>query len=261
MAGSASDDRYTVRRPFLDRRTGLTLPAGAPFVDHTRYAQMLRDAGIIDPATVPPARPQLDIFPPDRWVDDTVAIIAGGASLKSEKHLPLLDGVSTIVVNDAYRLKPDADILYAADYAWWEHHGYVPEFGGQRWTQHRGTTEWAARARERGLFVVESRMDCTSLSMDPAVIHTGANSAFQALNLAVLGGARRVLLLGVDLKGPHWFGDHPTGLNRTSPYPVFRASFEAVAPQLAEIGVEVVNCSRSSALQCFPKMTLRAALK
>lgn len=265
MAGSASNGRYRVRVMFLDRRTGLTLPVGAPFVDDSRYAQCLLGSGVIEPEPPTKTLPEamLDIFPPDRFVDDTVAIIAGGESVKTEKNLPLLKDISVIAINDAYKLYPDADILYGADHTWWQHpnHDYVADFPGERWTQNKGAGDWPRVAKEHGIHVIKSRGDITSLSTDPGLIHTGVNSAFQALNLAVLGGAKKVLLIGVDLAGKHWFGDHPDTLNRPSPFGVMKEAFENIVPQLKELGVEVINCSRKSELTCYPKKTIRAALK
>ena len=46
-------------------------------------------------------------------------------------------------------------------------------------------------------------------------VHFGGNSGFQAINLAFLWGATRIILLGFDCKAvagkDHWFGQHPQG--------------------------------------------------
>lgn len=105
----------------------------------------------------------------------------------------------------------------------------------------------------------------SGISTDPSLIHTGSNSGFQALNLAILAGASRILLLGYDMQPTdgksHWFGDHPGSLNRTSPYAVFRKAFDDAANQIARLGVEVVNCSRETSLTCFKRAALSDALK
>ena len=103
------------------------------------------------------------------------------------------------------------------------------------------------------------------ISVDRSLIHTGANSGFQALNLAILAGASRVFLLGYDMQETggksHWFGDHPGSLKRTSPYALFRKSFDDAADQIARLGVEVINCSSETSLTCFPRVGLLEALK
>jgi hypothetical protein len=193
-----------------------------------------------------------------RWEGRTVAIVASGPSLKNA-DLDALANVPTIAVNDNWRKVPTAEILYAADAPWWAYHDYVPEFAGERWTQQKGPSGWARHAMAQGLRVIQSAAS-PGVSTDPALIHTGSNSAFQALNLAVLGGARRVLLLGCDMTGAHWFGRHPPELRRPSPYDRFRAAFERAAPQLQGLGVEVINCSPISTIQAYPRMPLPEAL-
>ena len=197
-----------------------------------------------------------------RWCGQTVAILASGPSLESE-NLRLLRGLPVIAINDSWRKYPDAEILYACDPPWWKHHGGVSEFQGERWSQHKGPASWPADAAAMGISVIRSA-PLSGVSTDPSVIHTGANSGFQALNLAILGGAKRIILLGYDMQPTggrsHWFGDHPVQLNRTSPFAVFRKAFEDAAEQIASLGVEVINCSSETSLMCFPRAALSEIL-
>ena len=100
------------------------------------------------------------------------------------------------------------------------------------------------------------------LSESPEVIHYGSNSGFQALNLAYLLGANKIILLGYDMKiaksgKAHWFGDHPDKVR--SNYPSWWSRFSVVADQLKG-KVQIINCNPDSALQCFEKMPLSDAL-
>lgn len=99
--------------------------------------------------------------------------------------------------------------------------------------------------------------------MDPSSLCTGRNSGYQAINLAVHLGARRILLLGYDMMRhsgkSHFFGEHPKGW-LPSPYPDFVKFFDSLRKPLARVGVEIVNCSRTTALKCFPKMSIELAL-
>lgn len=198
-----------------------------------------------------------------RWTGKTVAILASGPSLASES-LDALRGLPVIVINDSWRKYPDAEILYACDPPWWKHHGGVPAFTGERWSQHKGAASWPAEAEAVGIRVIRSAPNA-GVSTDPSLIHTGANSGFQALNLAILAGASRILLLGYDMQATdgrtHWFGDHPGPLKRTSPYALFRKSFDDAAEQIARLGVEVINCSSQTSLTCFPRVALLEVLK
>lgn len=160
-----------------------------------------------------------------------------------------------MVVNDNYRLAPWADWLYACDGAWWRvyHAAVVAGFSGECWTQDE------VAAKQYGLHWIRGKSD-PGLSRDPAVIHHGANGGYQAINLAYHFGASRIVLLGYDMGGTHWFGDHPTSLPVKSSYDAFLREFPALARDLKSAGVEVVNCSRSTALEAFPKSTIDKVL-
>ena len=164
-----------------------------------------------------------------RWEGETVAVIASGPSLTQGDCNRLYGNVRTIAVNDSWRLCPWADMLYAADHRWWKRHEYIADFRGERWTQNQGPRGWPADAESHGMTVVTSKHQGQGISLDPLHIHTGWNSGFQALNLAVLFGAAEILLLGVDLAvldgKRHWFGRHPGPLDRESPYGRFRLAF------------------------------------
>lgn len=137
----------------------------------------------------------------------------------------------------------------------------MPAFRGERWTQDK--QGGPACAKRWGLRLVRSEQG-NEVSFDADYICQGWNSGFQGLNLAVLFGCQRIVLLGFDMrpaKGKHHFnGNHPGKLNRASPYALFRAAFEAAAPQLDAAGIEVINCSRQTALKCFERRAIEEVL-
>jgi hypothetical protein len=59
------------------------------------------------------------------------------------------------------------------------------------------------------------------------------------------------LLLGFDMFGDHYFGKHPDTLLCNSPFKDFIRSFESIKQD-----VEIINCTRKTALNCFKKMRL-----
>jgi hypothetical protein len=69
------------------------------------------------------------------------------------------------------------------------------------------------------------------------------------------------LLLGIDMRGDHYFGRYTNGCANTVPFrfAFFINQFVDYAKRIPA-GVEVVNCSLDSALECFPKMSLDEAL-
>ncbi|MGO1079949.1 hypothetical protein [Inquilinus sp. CA228] len=100
---------------------------------------------------------------------------------------------------------------------------------------------------------------------EPGRIGHGGNSGFQALNLAIQFGARRIALIGFDMRldrGLHWHGPHGRDLHNPNEAALmrWRRAFAAAAQDLAALGVTVVNCSPVSALTCFPAGSIEDVL-
>lgn len=183
------------------------------------------------------------------WRGRTVACIASGPSLTAEDcELVRTAGLPTVVVNTSFRLAPWADILYAMDAAWWEaYHAELAEvFRGQRWGY--------VRAPQYGVMPTKDKIYPSG---------TG-NSGSYAISLAVVTKPLRVLLLGYDCQftegRKHWHSDHPGRMSNAGSIKRWPYQFSLVAKYAESRGVRVVNCSRSTALSCFERMTLEEAL-
>lgn len=204
------------------------------------------------------AMPSADWFPD--WRSETAVILASGPSA-AETDLAPLASAKVITVNTSCTLWPAADVLYAADRAWWSAHPVAERFAGLK------VTEDLAAARQFGAHDVFVAMGRHEILTEPrGVIGHGGNGGFQALNLAVQFGARRVVLVGFDMsmdRGNHWHPDHPAPCNQLKPQTVanWRVRLDAVAPQLASLGVTVLNASPASALTAYPKVDLATALQ
>ncbi|MBI1216891.1 MAG: hypothetical protein GC185_13895 [Alphaproteobacteria bacterium] len=188
-----------------------------------------------------------------RWAGERAFILGTGESLTADAARAIEGLGRVIAVNDAWRLAPFADVLYACDRQWWDHWRGVPEFKGEKWTQ--DANFGADCALRWGLNLVRS-IEAPGLSFDPEFIHRGGNSSYQALNLAAHFGASEIVLLGVDLKGRHFFGDHPQGLRRRSPFAEWRANFATLLPDIARANIKILNASPISELKCFPKVSV-----
>lgn len=180
-------------------------------------------------------------------------------------------GWQVLAVNDAWRMVPSAEALYAHDTAWWSHHKGAPGFAGARWS---ATSDLAARdgkrelAKAYGINLVHGSFGA-GFSHGPGIHYGGddheqsCHSGFQAVNLALLWGARRIVLVGFDLRKvegrSHFFGDHPRTMNFASPYARFAAALANARPTLPA-GVDLINATPGSALKAYPMMTLRDAL-
>lgn len=199
---------------------------------------------------------------PRRWPGETVVVAAPGPSLTQEA-CDRCWGHRAIAVQDAYRLMPWADVLYGCDRKWWEYHSGAPDFAGERWASvGNSSNDNDVIADKYHLRLVEGRAGNT-FSTDPRRIHYGSNSGFQAVNLALLFGAERVILIGFDMRvvdgKKHFFGDHPPPLRMPTRYERFALCFAEAAKHLPA-GVEILNATPGSALTCFAQVTLDDAL-
>lgn len=196
-----------------------------------------------------------------RWTDCVVA--ATGPSLTPEVA-EACRGQNLIAVSDAYRLLPFAQVLYSCDAAWWEAHGGCPSFQGEKWSCHNSDPDNDNRpvAEKYGLRLVSGEPGDT-FSLDPSLIRYGSNSGFQAINLALLFGCKRVVLVGFDMHANggklHFFGDHANGLRNCSDYARFIPDFETAARKL-QADIQIINCTPGSALTCFRTAVLADAL-
>lgn len=157
-------------------------------------------------------------------------------------------------------MAPWADYLYACDGKWWQHHWPI-EFAGEMWTQASEVHKDQFKVVEEfGLQYIEGRHE---KGLGDPFIHYGSNSGYQAINLAYLFGAGQIILLGYDMQETggkaHWFGDHPKGLVNGN-YSGLVGHFTRLASDLAARGVDVVNCTRETALTCFRRVPLEEVL-
>lgn len=197
-----------------------------------------------------------------RWAGNLAVIMAPGPSL-SDETAQLCRGHPTIVVNDACRIAPWADALYACDLAWWNARGGCGNFKGEKWTSHSISPPNDKRRMVWGLKVIEGR-DGEGFSLDPARIHYGNNSGFQAVNLAILFGADPIVLVGFDMRDVdgkgHFFGGHKVPLNDHRPFATWIARFDRAATLLGG-SPRIINATPGSALTSFEMAPLADALR
>jgi hypothetical protein len=96
----------------------------------------------------------------------------------------------------------------------------------------------------------------------PPRVRTGGNSGYQAIGLAILFGAARVILLGYDMQRTgdrtHWHGDHiGLGNPKADRLRLWCSNFKTLALQAP---VPIINASRETALDCFPRADLHDCL-
>lgn len=101
------------------------------------------------------------------------------------------------------------------------------------------------------------------LSTKPNTIHWNANSGAAAINFAFLAGAKRILLLGFDMLpqdgATHWHSAYKIQTPKNS-FARFLKKFPDIAADAKRHKIEILNVSPNSALECFPKVSLKEVL-
>lgn len=177
---------------------------------------------------------------PPMWVGQTVHVFATGPSL-TQAQCDAAKGEPAIVVNDAYRVAPWADVLYAADAQWWDEHPKALEFSGLK------VTCMASVRDDRVKLLKQHAVEGFKPETDG--VCTGGNSGYQAIQIAIHAKAQTIKLYGFDMDGTHFFGRHPSPLRNTEPEHFARwiERFHA----LNDRGSEIINCTPGSRLKCF----------
>lgn len=170
------------------------------------------------------------------------AVLASGQSLTQEDVNYCLDARDDgrlkgiiAVSNVGLDLCPSADALVSHDGIWWALNPQAMEFKGDKYCKN-------TRAGIKTFIPFFNR---------------GCNSGLMAMDVAHrVYGAKKILLLGFDMHGTHYFGKHPDGLKNTTE----KRFSEHIAQFNLWRGCDIVNCTPNSALRRFPMMDLRDAL-
>lgn len=183
---------------------------------------------------------------PRMWEEQSCVILAGGGSLtKAVVEAVRTSTFRVIAINNSYKLAPWADMLYAADKDWWLMNKGAPDFGGYKVTCEENAYDDVLQLQIGAMTGFDPRAN---------VLCTGGNSGYQAICVAVHAGCKKILLCGFDMKPGHWHGPHKPPLRETNPsqYATWIERFRTLAQPLADLGVEVINCTPGSALDAFP---------
>lgn len=175
----------------------------------------------------------------------TVVVIGSGPSLTAEDCKIVERSLApTIAVNTSWKMARFADVIYAGDAKWWASYGDEIDTNAECWTC--------------------SKQAASRYKIKHHDMHGPYNSGQRAIQLAVQKGAKRVVLLGFDCSledGIHWHGPHPLTENPDfQKVRRWRAQFRLAKSMADNAGCEVLNASRKTSLECFPRVDLKQAL-
>jgi hypothetical protein len=164
------------------------------------------------------------------------------------------------VIKSEYKFLPWADALYGIDNGWWIANRGAADFAGLKFSPS------PKACKLFNLCQVKLKPRAEVLTKEKGVIGAGlrtggGHSGFQAINLAVQFGAKRILLLGFDMVGGRRLA-HEQGVAKqmSSRVNEWRKAMDGIAPQFVQLGVEVINCTPGSALKAYQTASLEYAL-
>lgn len=198
------------------------------------------------------------------WSGETCVIVATGPSA----CVPLEEAkgkARVIAIKTSWKLAPWADALYGCDKPWWMANQGVPEFRGLKFSPSPTASKLYPAVTLVKLVPKAEILTGEIGRIGCGLRSGGGHSGFQALNLAVQFGVRRIILVGFDMtldRGEHW---HPHAVGTKAKkdrkgMTECRVALDQCAPQLSRLGVEVINAAPQSALVNYPKMDFRDAI-
>lgn len=187
-----------------------------------------------------------------------VFIVGGGPSCETQ-DLSVLDKKHTIVLNKGFKSFPNATALYWCDEDW-----ASKNFDDLQ--KHPCKLRFNAKFHVSQVHFdknTQGLAGCTLLKrtgdfgIDSDVNHVrGNNSGAHAINLAANMGARKIVLLGYDMRivdgKTHWHGGYQLAMRPSIYNDLFIPSINSMAIPLKTMGVKVVNATPNSNLKCFP---------
>lgn len=167
--------------------------------------------------------------------------------------------------NLAYRYV-DVDVNHACNKEFYDHYWPIDDrLSGGRFD--KWTTRTELIGKYPGLEYIEEQW-LDGLSTDPSYIAAHHGTGPQLINIALHYGIKRMLLIGWDMRYNgkktnteytglrHLFGEYPKNLQHW-PKTGNNGELEGLIKEMGtiipeEYGIEIINCSPGSAMECFP---------
>ena len=218
--------------------------------------------------------------PPKLWPRRTIFLLGGGPSLATMDLKPIHDQ-RVIGCNDAYSLGKWVDLCYFGDVDWFKIHW-------RNTVKRRNGTIHPGLKRFGGLIVgcpgkpPISGSSVLRLQRKPRGIFRGkhyvgwyGNTGASAINLAILLGAKRIVLLGYDmkvasagegnwhdnLKNPITKDNMIEGVERMERFKKKFREMRRDLDSVADLDVEILNATPESELEVFPMVDFKDVIR
>lgn len=222
-----------------------------------------------------------------KFKGETGVLIATGPSLNEQQIQSIKNAhdekkCRVFTVNNAYQVVPFTDVHLSCNDNWWQY--YWPRDENLRSMPCDKYTWYSDIAKKYNIKYIKAVVK-DGLSHDSKIIHINHGSGPMMVNLALHYGIKRLLLVAHDMRfapdydgrrqkvgsSPrHFFGEYPKelthwpsvkiGLSKPGNIDGLMEAYKKMIPDLHSSGMEVINCTPESALECFPKMLLEKVL-
>ena len=228
---------------------------------------------------------------PKIWEGGDVWILGGGPSVFTQFDIPVevvnsvLAGTSppsvysdymkaihskhVIGINVAYLIGDWIDMVFFGDSGFYQTHRLrLAKFPGIKITCHSG-----AKSESWIKYLGRDGRKPRGISSAPHLVSWNQNSGAAAISVAAWAGAKRIILLGFDMKlngdnRQHWHNLYGRGVINTTdekkrrklPFERHLKSFDEIAQDAQSKGIEIINASPDSAITQFRKVTVKEFL-
>ena len=228
---------------------------------------------------------------PEIWKDGECWIIGGGPSMPRQFGVPesLITEICAgktqpyeyspwlhelwnkhvIGVNNAYLLGDWLDCLFFGDGSWYlSHQQRLGTWPGLKVTCWPRIVETKYDPTQSIKYLPKDTKKMHGLTADKTKVCWNTNSGASAIGLAVHFGVKRIILLGFDMcldqnRDSHWHGPHHPELSKKKKSPPFMRhlmGFPQIAEDAKRMGIEILNVNPDSAIDVFPKVSLKDVL-
>lgn len=197
--------------------------------------------------------------PPMDWLGETVFIIGGGSSLKGFDW-DLIRHQKIIGANDAYSLGPFVDYCLFADSPWYRVHK-------ENFHKAEATMVGLTVQPLDSNYAYWMRREIHGIEKGGFNLGWFGNTGLSCICLAIAMGAKKICLLGFDMKADEDNGNcnwHENNISTNVPntYNKFINKAKILKEEMDKhcSDVEVVNCNLDSAMDVWPKVNLESVL-
>lgn len=176
---------------------------------------------------------------PTKWAGYTVAILASGES-NTDRLCKLARRQCDVVVavnNSHMGSRGSLDMIVSHDAHWWEQN-HEEVF----WI-HRGAECWCSQPVPEVAVTTLKATGDEGYDEDPHNVRTGGHSGYLAMHIAAKAGARKIVLIGMDMQGKHWHPDHKEPLTNPTPahFAIWIKRTNWLIQHLNSMGIQVVS--------------------